>query len=445
MSSPKLVMPKVGSHLILTTPARHVLQMTLNRPKQLNAMTDAMEEDICRVFEWFETEPSLWVIILAGKGRAFCAGQDLKDWLSKNQTSETVRHASGEPMQLDAEVNKSIQRLKRGGFGGMSTRRSAKPIIAAVDGICMGGGTETILNCDMVVASTRSMIGLPEVARGVVAAMGGIPRLTQLCGHVSHISRVRDNMETSVTTKLTSPPFLLSYPCHCLSLHRSFSRALVQQRASELLLLGKPISAKEAHDRYNMVNRLVDVAKSTSDELGQAAVDQAAIEIAIQLTQNSPDSVLVTKSALVMARDATDGDIDASARDNMLSDRSRLLYVGKNINEGLEAFKGVSSHFTAIVHEPARGCNPRDVTDSTEHSLPIGLLSSFCTLFDDRNATLSGSTLCPSRRQSAIQGRNCDRTVSPILDRRCGTFYAQDQEVKDVYFYSMSVLQFSSR
>ena len=91
-----------------------------------------------------------------------------------------------------------------------------------------------------------------------------------------------------------------------------------------------------------MVNRLVEVAKSTSEELGQAAVDQAAVEIAIQLTQNSPDSVLVTKSALVMARDATDGDIDASARENMLSDRSRLLYVGKNINEGLEAFKGVS-------------------------------------------------------------------------------------------------------
>lgn len=91
-----------------------------------------------------------------------------------------------------------------------------------------------------------------------------------------------------------------------------------------------------------MVNRLVDVAKSTSEELGQAAVDQAAVDIAVQLTHNSPDSVLVTKSALVMARDSTSGDIDASARDNMLSDRSRLLYVGKNINEGLEAFKGVS-------------------------------------------------------------------------------------------------------
>ena len=119
-----------------------------------------------------------------------------------------------------------------------------------------------------------------------------------------------------------------------------------QQRASELLLLGKPISAKAAHDRYNMVNRLVDVAKSTSEELGQAAVDPAAIELAVQLTQISPDSVLVTKSALIMARDAAHGDIDASARENMLSDRSRLLYVGKNIKEGLEACKGVSCNET---------------------------------------------------------------------------------------------------
>ncbi len=178
-------MPKVGSHLILTTPAPHVLQMTFNRPKQLNAMTDALENDIHHVFSWFENEPSLWVIILAGKGRAFCAGQDLKDWLSQNKTAETVKHSTGEPMQSDAEVARTIARLNRGGFGAMSARKSAKPIIAAIDGICLGGGTETLLNCDLVVASTRSIIGLPEVARGVVASQGGIPRLTQLCGHVS--------------------------------------------------------------------------------------------------------------------------------------------------------------------------------------------------------------------------------------------------------------------
>lgn len=106
--------------------------------------------------------------------------------------------------------------------------------------------------------------------------------------------------------------------------------------------MGKPITAKEAHDRYNMVNRLVEVAKSTSEDVGQLATDAVAIELAKQLTQNSPDSVYVTKQALVLARDSIGQDIDASARANMLGDRSRLLYVGKNINEGLEAFKNVS-------------------------------------------------------------------------------------------------------
>ncbi len=87
-----------------------------------------------------------------------------------------------------------------------------------------------------------------------------------------------------------------------LYIHQYPSLVGIQQRAFELLLTGKPVSAKEAHDRYNMVNRLVEVAKSTSEELGQAAVDQAAIELAMQITQNSPDSVLVTKAALVLAR-----------------------------------------------------------------------------------------------------------------------------------------------
>lgn len=90
-----------------------------------------------------------------------------------------------------------------------------------------------------------------------------------------------------------------------------------------------------------MVNRLVEVAKSASEEVGQAATDQVAVELARQLTQNSPDSVYVTKQALVLARDSIGQDIDASARANMLGDRSRLLYVGKNINEGLNAFKSV--------------------------------------------------------------------------------------------------------
>ncbi|KAN0063066.1 hypothetical protein ACQY0O_004229 [Thecaphora frezii] len=288
-------LPTVGSHLLLTLPAPNVLQMTLNRPAQLNAMTEELEADVRRAYDFFEHEPSLWILILTGTGRAFCAGQDLKNWLEKNQAHvETVSHPSGQPMQAEAEYQKSLHRLAHGGFGGLSARRSTKPVIAAVDGICMGGGAEVIVNCDLVVASERSVFAFPEVKRGVVAAMGGIPRLSQLCGH---------------------------------------------QRASELLLLGHTISAQEAHDRFNMVSRVVPVAKTAPLEQGQQAVEAAALDLARQMASNSPDSLFATKEALVLARDGAGDDIDASARHSLSGERSRLLNVGKNIAEGLEAFK----------------------------------------------------------------------------------------------------------
>lgn len=168
-------------------------------------MTDALEEDIDRVLMWYEDEPSLWALVVSGNGKAFCAGQDLRDW-AKKKALPTQRGPSGHPLQNEKDVEESIRRLKRGGFGAMSARRSAKPVIAAVDGFAMGGGTELVvstaellelpcawadslilaqLNCDLVVASTRSIFALPEVSRGVVASQGGIPRLAAIAGHVS--------------------------------------------------------------------------------------------------------------------------------------------------------------------------------------------------------------------------------------------------------------------
>lgn len=74
--------------------------------------------------------------------------------------------------------------LHEHGFGGISSRRTlTKPLIAAVNGLCFGGGTELILNCDLVVASEDAKFALPEVSRGVVAAQGGIPRLAAAAGH----------------------------------------------------------------------------------------------------------------------------------------------------------------------------------------------------------------------------------------------------------------------
>ncbi|PWN48242.1 ClpP/crotonase [Violaceomyces palustris] len=291
----KIQPPKVGDHLILSFPSQHVLQLTLNRPKQLNAMTDALESDLSRVLDWFETEASLWVVIVTGRGRGFCAGQDLKEWLEKKKQGGEgavfeIDASTHLPIQSQSEIRNVIQRVESGGFGSISTRKSSKPFIAAIDGVCMGGGMEIMLNCDLVVASSRSTFALPEVARGVVAAQGGIPRLSQICGH---------------------------------------------QKASELVLTGRPIQASEASEKFNLINLLVPISDSVSVDEGQRLIELKALELAQSLTLNSPDALMVTKEALVLCK----GELDQVTKKSYSSQRSRHLYLGSNVQEGLLAFK----------------------------------------------------------------------------------------------------------
>jgi len=179
-------------------PAEHVLLLTFNRPKSLNAMTPRMTDDLQKVLDWFETEPHLWVVIVTGAGRVFCAGADLKAWNNDQQSNKT-----NEQQRVAADMH---------GFGSLSRRQSTKPIIAAVSGGAYGGGMEIILNCDIVVAAEGAKFALPEVKRGVVAIQGGIPRLAQISGH---------------------------------------------QLASELLLLGRTVDAAEAQNRFGFVNQIV--------------------------------------------------------------------------------------------------------------------------------------------------------------------------------------------
>src|SRR6202030_3316701 len=98
----------------------------------------------------------VWVGIVTGTGPVFCAGADLK------------AIASGQAGSLNTQ---------RGGFAGITRRERTKPIIAAVDGPALAGGTEIVLACDLVVASTNATFGIPEVKRSLVAAGGGLFRL----------------------------------------------------------------------------------------------------------------------------------------------------------------------------------------------------------------------------------------------------------------------------
>jgi enoyl-CoA hydratase/carnithine racemase len=132
-----------------------ILELTLNRPEAMNTFDADIHNDLDKVWTEFESDPSLRVAIITGAGdRAFSAGSDLK------------YYASGAPITLPES-----------GYAGISDRRMKKPVIAAVNGLALGGGFEVALCCDLIIASENAQFGLPEVRVGVAALGGGIPRL----------------------------------------------------------------------------------------------------------------------------------------------------------------------------------------------------------------------------------------------------------------------------
>jgi len=133
--------------------------ITINRPDARNAVNTAVAQGIEEAIDKLEADDDVWVGILTGartaKGHIFCAGADLKQM-------------STDPGGMST---------KRGGFGGLVTRERSKPLIAAVDGPALAGGTELALACDLLVASRTAVFGIPEVKRNLVAAAGGLFRL----------------------------------------------------------------------------------------------------------------------------------------------------------------------------------------------------------------------------------------------------------------------------
>jgi enoyl-CoA hydratase/carnithine racemase len=130
--------------------------VTIDRPDVMNALHPAANEELSRVWDDVASDPDVWVAILTGAGaRAFSAGNDLK-W--------TAQHG--------------MPRMPKGGFGGLVARDDLwKPLIAAVNGVALGGGLELALACDLIVASETARLGLPEPRVGLMAAAGGVHRL----------------------------------------------------------------------------------------------------------------------------------------------------------------------------------------------------------------------------------------------------------------------------
>ena len=138
-----------------------VARITIDRPEAMNAFDLATAAEMARRFEEFDGDPELRVAIVTGAGdKAFCAGNDLK-W-----------QAAGGKRGWD-----------KGGFAGLTSRFDCdKPIIAAVNGVAMGGGFEIALACDLIIAAENATFALPEPRVGLAALAGGVHRLPRQIG-----------------------------------------------------------------------------------------------------------------------------------------------------------------------------------------------------------------------------------------------------------------------
>jgi enoyl-CoA hydratase/carnithine racemase len=205
----------------VTTKGRITI-VTLNRPEVMNALHKPAHFELHEVFNAFAGDPEQWIAIITGAGdRAFCAGNDLK-WQA----------AGGE------------RGWNSSGFAGLTTRfHCDKPIIAAVNGVAMGGGFETALACDLIVAAQNATFALPEPRVGLAALAGGLHRLPRQIG---------------------------------------------LKRAMGLILTGRHITASEGYD-LGFINEVVP----------QGEALKAAERWADLICQNSPMSIRASKQAVM--------------------------------------------------------------------------------------------------------------------------------------------------
>lgn len=208
--------------VVLVEQRERILVITINRPKAKNAVDAAVSRGLADAMDRLDEDAGLSVGVLTGAGGSFCAGMDLKAF------------ARGERVDIEGR-----------GLG-FTERPPVKPLIAAVEGYALAGGTELALATDLIVASRDAAFGIPEVKRGLVAAGGGLLRLPQ---------RI---------------PFAI---------------------AMELALTGDNLPAERAHE-LGLVNVLAEPG---------GALD-AALALAERITANGPLAVAATKRVMVESR-----------------------------------------------------------------------------------------------------------------------------------------------
>jgi crotonobetainyl-CoA hydratase len=252
-----------GTDPVLVHRIGHVMIITLNRPEVRNAVNLKVSLDVGHALEEADNDPAVRAVIVTSNGdQSFCAGADLKA-LSR-----------GEP------IRPSEGREAAWGFAGLVRHPISKPVIAAVNGSALGGGTEIVLACDLAVAADTATFGLPEVKRGIYAGAGGILRLPAQIPH---------------------------------------------KAAMYHILTGEPMSAQQALE-FGLVNKVVP----KSDVL------KTALDIADRIGVNAPLSVQASKRIALGIRDSV---IESERTGWALNDdEGKKIMASEDAREGPRAF-----------------------------------------------------------------------------------------------------------
>jgi enoyl-CoA hydratase len=156
------------------TLSQHIAEIRLNRPEKSNAMNDAMWQEIRLAFDWVDATPEARVAILSGAGKNFCAGIDLS---MLGSIQQRIAHADG------ARSRELLRRLILDLQDCLSSiERCRKPVLAEIQGACIGGALDLVTCCDMRYATSDAVFSVKEIDLGMVADVGTLQRLPRLIG-----------------------------------------------------------------------------------------------------------------------------------------------------------------------------------------------------------------------------------------------------------------------
>ena len=243
---------------ILLDKRGRVALLTINRPDKLNALNIATRRELADALDELRDDHEIRVVVLTGAGeKAFVAGADINEFAGRTAVQQRAVMKA-----------KSIF---------TAAEEFPKPLIAMINGFCLGGGCELALSCDLRIASDRARFGQPEINLGIIPGGGGTQRLTRLVG---------------------------------------------EGKAMQMILTGEMIDAAEAH-RLGLVNEVYPAAE----------LEAKTFELANRIAEKSPVALAMAKTAVKNAARTTlqtglDAEIDLFA----------LCFSSADKEEGVRAF-----------------------------------------------------------------------------------------------------------